>query len=90
MQRNQSQPNFHYDDPPSLYNHLNEEYVPKIPRYAPRFKPFSLNEVEAQDSKVYPFRQKQSAIENTYVNVMPHSTPSAFTHQATGFGYPGG
>ncbi len=38
-------------------------------------KPYTLDEVEQQRNTCYPFTTKEGPIENTFVNVVPHTQP---------------
>ncbi len=51
-------------------------------------KPYTLDEVEIENNGIYPFRKAKAPIENTYVNVLPHSMPQNYmTHGGYGMPY---
>ena len=62
--------------------------MPNYQRYAPRFKPYSLDEVEKEGNGIYPFTKPQGPIENTFINVLPHSQPYQMAHYGTAPGAP--
>eukprot|EP00347_Sterkiella_histriomuscorum_P015967 403355009 len=66
---------------------LNDNYQPNYQRYAPRFKPYSLEEIETEKNTVYPFRKPQAPIENTYVNYLPHD-PQMLMNTPMHYPYP--
>ncbi|CDW76936.1 UNKNOWN [Stylonychia lemnae] len=66
-----------YDPNPQLAidRELNENYIPRYQRFAPRFKPYTLEDVEIERNQVYPFNKPKAPIENTYINYLPHQNP---------------